>query len=88
MDNAKYFFDKAVEKAVGVIAMKLAGKGGIFNRGVSMEQSIRYAYSFTNSTSIVKIGALNEQEENVRLAKVVKPYIEDERDQLVKELVG
>jgi uncharacterized protein len=74
----------AVEKGIGIIAMKVTGIGRIFrDDGItSMEQALGYVYSFPVSTAIVGISTVAELEENVRIARNFKPYSPEEMSHL------
>lgn len=58
---------EAVKLDMGIIAMKVAAQGRIFNKhGIAtMKQALDYVYSFPISTAIVGITSLDHLEENV-----------------------
>jgi len=70
------FFSKTRENNVGVIAMKVAGKGGIFGRGINMQQAFTYTLSFPVSTAIVGITEPEQIDENVEIARNFLPLNE------------
>lgn len=61
----------AVEKKMGIIGMKVASGGAMFNGSGfgSIEESIKYVLSLPISTIVVGISRMGDLEENVRIAK-------------------
>ncbi len=61
----------AIEKDMGIIAMKITAQGRIFNdNGItSMADALGYVLSFPVSTANVGIATIDELEENVRIAR-------------------
>ena len=76
--------EKAVQKEMGIIAMKVTARGRIFREeGItSMEEALGYALSFPVSTAIVGISGIGELEENVRIAREFKPFSDEELERL------
>jgi hypothetical protein len=72
------FFRLAQEKAVGVIAMKVAGRGALIEQGFDMGQLLHYVLSYPVSTAVVGISAVSHLEENVRVARAFEPLSEVE----------
>lgn len=70
----------AAEKKMGIIGMKVAAGGRIFNHGSfsSMAQSMNYVLSLPISTVIVGISRLEEVDENARIARQFKPLTSEE----------
>ena len=70
----------AVEKNVGIVAMKIPARDRIFSKGgiITMKQALEYVFTFPISTAIVGIDNLKELEENVQIAKNFSPLTEDE----------
>ena len=70
----------AVEKNVGIVAMKIPARDRIFSKGgiITMKQALEYVFTFPISTAIVGIDNLKELEENVQIAKNFSPLSEDE----------
>ena len=68
--------DAAVKRNLGIIVMKVAANGRIFRHGgiISMEQALRYVWSFPVSTAILGIHKIEELEENVAIANNFKKY--------------
>ncbi len=62
------FFQLARAKDVGVIGMKVAGKGNIFQRGITMPQAMSYTLSFPVATVIVGVTHPEQIDENVEIA--------------------
>ena len=85
-DKTEAMLAKAAEKHVGVIAMKIVGGGDgrILERGITIEEALRYTLSFPVSTACIGIATLDQLEQNVRLAKAFVPYDEKERAELVR----
>ena len=81
--------ETAVEKEMGVIAMKVTAVGRIFQKGGldSMEQALGYVFSLPISTAIVGISTLEELQENVALAENFKPISREKKAKL-EELVA
>ncbi len=67
----KKLLRSAIEKDMGIIAMKVAAQGRIFqdNGITSMADALGYVFSFPVSTANVGIATINELEENVRIAR-------------------
>jgi len=61
----------AVEKDMGIVAMKVTAQGRIFqdNGITSMADALGYVFSFPVSTANVGIATIDELEENVRIAR-------------------
>ena len=79
---------RALEKNMGIIAMKVAAYGRIFkDNGLnSMEKALGYALSFPVSTALVGMSTLDELTENARLAREFEQLTPEELQQL-EELV-
>ena len=80
----KELLQTAVEKDMGIIAMKVTAIGRIFrNEGItSMSDALGYVYSFPVSTAIVGISTVEELEENVRIAREFSDFSDDKLAQL------
>lgn len=78
-----FVLPRAVERNVGVIAMKVFGHGAFENR----ERALRYSLGLPG-VSLAIIGLDNEQqiEEVVGLANKYSPLSDDEREELVEEV--
>lgn len=74
----------AVEKDLGIIAMKIPAHGRIFQEGglTKMEQALCYTLTFPVSTAIVGISTIEELEENVEIAKNFEPLTNSELAEL------
>ena len=85
-DKTEAMLAKAADKHVGVIAMKIVGGGDgrILERGITIEEGLRYTLSFPVSTACIGIATLEQLEQNVRLAKAFVPFDEKERAELVR----
>ncbi len=70
----------AVEQGIGVIGMKIPGRGKLLRPdGVrTMEQAMRYGLTLPISTAIVGISTVEQLEENVAIAMAFRPYTPDE----------
>lgn len=79
----------AVEKEMGIIAMKVPALGRIFrDDGItSMAEALGYVYSFPVSTAIIGISTVAELEENAAIARNFKPFAREEMTRL-EELTG
>ncbi len=74
---------RAVERNVGVIAMKVFGHGAVDNR----PQALRYSLNLPgDSTAIIGLDDEAQVDEVVRLAQNVTPLSDDERDSLIEEV--
>lgn len=71
---------KAHEKGMGIIGMKVPGRGYLLQTGVtfSIEPLMRYALSYPVSTIIIGCDTPQQVEENVRVAQNFEPMSEDE----------
>jgi len=72
------FFRVAKAKEVGVIAMKVVGRGALIKPGLDVRRLLHYVLSHPVSTAIVGISAVAHLEENVRVARAFEPL--GERD--------
>jgi aryl-alcohol dehydrogenase-like predicted oxidoreductase len=74
----------AVEKKMGIIAMKVPALGRIFRPDglASMDQALGYVLTLPVSTAIVGIKTIAELEENVRIAAGFKPLPPEEMTRL------
>ncbi len=70
----------AVEKEMGIVAMKIPARDRIFWHGgiLSMKEAMDYVSTLPVSTSIIGIDTIAELEENVEIASGFKPLTEDE----------
>jgi aryl-alcohol dehydrogenase-like predicted oxidoreductase len=70
----------AVEKQLGIIAMKIPARGRLFAEGgvTTMEQALRYVLTLPISTAIIGCSTVEDVENNVELARNFTPYSEDE----------
>jgi aryl-alcohol dehydrogenase-like predicted oxidoreductase len=70
----------ALERNMGVIAMKVFCAGGVFESlDVTPAEALRYALSFPVATAIVGVDDLRQLDENLRTARDFRPMDEDER---------
>ncbi len=76
------FMAAAVEKEIGIIGMKVVGRGNLLRRGVTMEQAMRYTLSYPVSTVIIGITDITQIEEDVQIAKAFEPLSEGQMTQL------
>ena len=76
------FMTAAVEKEIGIIGMKVVGRGNLLRRGVTMEQAMRYTLSYPVSTVIIGITEIAQIEENTRIAQAFEPLSESQMMQL------
>ena len=76
----KDLLEKAVEKDMGIIAMKVAAKGKIFRSGgiTSMRQALGYVLNFPVSTAVVGISNIRQVEENALIAREFEPFSDEE----------
>jgi aryl-alcohol dehydrogenase-like predicted oxidoreductase len=74
----------AVEKKMGIIAMKVPALGHIFQPGgvTTMDQAMGYVLTLPVSTVIIGIKTIAELEENVRIATNFKPLLPEEMARL------
>jgi uncharacterized protein len=77
------FMTTAVEKRVGVIAMKVTGRNELLRRHpITMEQAMRYTLSFPVATAIIGITEMGQLDENVELARRFRPLTDAEMAEL------
>lgn len=76
------FLKKAQEKEIGVIAMKVVGRGTLLRKGVEIDDLLRYTLSFPVDTAIVGISETWQLEENVGIAENFEPMPLSERRKL------
>ncbi len=79
---------EAVNKEMGIIAMKVTARGRIFQESglQNMKQALDYVFSFPISTAIVGISNQSEVDENARIAADFEKLPDDEIKRL-EELV-
>jgi aryl-alcohol dehydrogenase-like predicted oxidoreductase len=77
-EDLNRFFRLAQEKEVGVIAMKVVGRGALVEQGFDMEQLLPYVLSYPVSTAVVGISDVSHLEENVRIASSFEQLSEEE----------
>lgn len=63
------FMERAREKEVGVVAMKVVSRGTLLRKGVGMEELLRYSLSFPVAGAVVGISETWQVDDNVRIAK-------------------
>jgi aryl-alcohol dehydrogenase-like predicted oxidoreductase len=70
----------AVDRNMGIIAMKVPARGRLFAEGrvTTMEQALRYVLTLPISTAIIGCSSVEDVENNVELARNFTPYSEDE----------
>ncbi len=76
-DDLDRFFRVAKARQVGVIAMKVVGRGALIKPGMDVRRLLHYVLSHPVSTAIVGISAVSCLEENVRVARAFEP-LDDE----------
>lgn len=66
----------ALEKELGIIAMKVPAYGRLLRRGgiETMEEALGYVYTLPVSTAIVGISSMEQLEENIRITREFTPY--------------
>ena len=81
--------DTAVEKKLGIVAMKIVAKGRLLRAdGVrTMREALGYALSFPLSVAIAAVSSVEELEENVEIARRFRP-LSDERLRELEELTA
>ncbi|HEX8832692.1 MAG TPA: aldo/keto reductase [Abditibacteriaceae bacterium] len=78
-----FVLPRAIERNVGVIAMKVYGHGAFENR----QQALRYSLGLPGvSLAIVGMDTPEQIDETVRLANEFQPLEETERDELIDEI--
>ena len=73
-DNLREMLAMAQEKDIGTVAMKIPARGGVLDRGVTMEESLGYALSLPIATANIGISSVEILEENVELAKAFTAF--------------
>lgn len=88
----RQFLNKAAEKDVGVIAMKLTGRNRIFDTGMTMEETVKYSLSagrngntYPVATATIGTTRVEQIDDNVRIAKLYEPCGEAELNRLEAE---
>lgn len=76
------FLEKAAEKDVGVIAMKVISRGGVLDRGLNMEQALTYTLSHPVATAIVGITEPWQLDENVEIAEAFEALSDEELEEI------
>ena len=74
------FLPTAVEKNMGIVAMKIPARDRIFSNGgiISMKEAMEYVMSLPVSTIIVGLDNIAELEENIKIAENFKPLTADQ----------
>ena len=79
----------AVEKNMGVIAMKTNGFGNLGSSGIATPiEGLRYAMSLPISTAVSGIDSLEILNENLTLAKNFHPMSDEEKNELIARSKG
>lgn len=81
MDDTEHlerFFALTAEKNIGVIAMKVANKGDLLKKGLSIHQLLPYTMSYPVSTTVVGITEKEHLDENVSIARNFKELSDEE----------
>lgn len=75
---------EAVEREMGIIAMKIPARGRLFQEGgvTTMEEALGYALTHPISTAIIGCSSVEDVENNVELAKNFKPFPDEEMKRL------
>ena len=81
-DNLRDMLAMAQEKDIGTVAMKIPARGGVLDRGITMEESLGYALSLPFATANIGISSVEILEENVELAKAFTPLDDEKLTQL------
>jgi uncharacterized protein len=77
------FMTTAVDKRVGVIAMKVTGRNQLLRQlPITMEQAMRYTLSFPVATAIIGITEIAQLDENAELARRFRPMTDAEMARL------
>lgn len=80
------FLDRAREKEVGVIGMKVAGRGTLLGRpGVKMDDLLGYTLSHPVATAVVGISETWQVDDNARIAREFRPLPGEEKRALEKK---
>jgi len=76
--------EMAVEKDMGIVAMKIPAHQRIFrDDGItSMDQALGYVYTLPISTAIVGLSTMEQLEENVAITKAFRPLSKAEMEEL------
>jgi aryl-alcohol dehydrogenase-like predicted oxidoreductase len=75
---------EAVEREMGIIAMKIPARGRLFQEGgvTTMEEALGYTLTHPISTAIIGCSSVEDVEQNVELAKNFKPFSDEEMKRL------
>ncbi len=76
------FMDTAVQKDIGIIGMKVIGRGRLLRRPITMTQAMRYTLSFPVSTVIIGITEAGQLDEDVRIAREFEPLSDEQMAEL------
>jgi aryl-alcohol dehydrogenase-like predicted oxidoreductase len=70
----------AVERDMAIVAMKIPARGRIFREDglTTMQQALGYTLTHPVSTAIIGCSSVVDVEENVKLAKKLEPFSDDE----------
>lgn len=78
----------AVERNMGVIAMKTLGGGRLYEEGiVTPDEALRFAWTLPVSTVCSGIESMKELEENIESARNFTPMTESEIEELLKRTI-
>jgi hypothetical protein len=74
------FLPNAVNKGMGIVAMKIPARDRIFSNGgiITMKEAMEYVMTLPVSTIIIGIDTIAELEENIEIARNFKPLTADE----------
>lgn len=78
----------AVEKNIGIIAMKTLGGGALYeNKIVTPDEALRFAMTLPVSTVCSGMDSIKVLKENIETARNFKPMEEEERNQILERTI-
>ncbi len=81
----KAVIPKALEKNIGVIAMKTCGGGGLLQSGVvNVAECLRYAMNLPVATVVSGMDSMDTLRQNLATAKEFEPLTDDEKQELIE----
>jgi len=87
-ENLRDMLAMAQDKDIGAVGMKIPSRGGVLDRGITMEEAMGYALSLPIATANIGISTLDILEENVKLAKAFKPLEEEQLAELERRALA
>ncbi len=82
----KQVLPKAVQRGIGVLAMKTSADGRLLKELLTIEQTVRFALSLPVSVAILGMESVAQVRQNAQLAREFKPFSAEQMTSLLEKL--